>query len=241
MNRLAVVALFGSLLFFQPAGALAGDADDLAPLLIRLAEEDARRLALHEKADFTVAIAIDTLRRGTPHKSSEHRVRFAHEKGKRTREILDAKEEGKDVTAREKGKPGDPLQTSMPIEKGNKTPFGAAVQPKYRFTSLGPDAADPTRLRIGFTPVQNDPDLLVGEAVVDPTAGALLKLSSHPSAYAKSIKGFKRLQVDSEYTPATGGDSALTGVTVDASYARLFVKTRFRSRANAFEYAIPVR
>ncbi len=114
--------------------------------------------------------------------------------------------------------------------KGRKLepPFSVANQPKYRFSLLGP-APGPTDgglLRIGFAPRDGKAsDILEGEAVVDPMAGEIVRMTAHPS---KTPMFVDRIDMQLEYGVQTSAGRMLSKVSFAGAGGFLFFHKRVK-------------
>lgn len=115
----------------------------------------------------------------------ERERRVLQAKGPRRQEVVRAVQDGKDVTGRAR----QAAAGKAPEEQGNPSPLSPGEQAKYHFESKPSDAAHPGWLHLAFAPKgAPSPQLLVGEAWIDPKTAALRRLAFHPSAQSPSEK-----------------------------------------------------
>jgi len=218
------------LLAFLSAGfcAAAEPPDDL---LKKLAEHDARMDRIDKEGSFAIEAKSEELKLGGEVKHTlEIWMRVTHQGGKRVQLLVKALKDGKDVTE-ERRKRDDPLGDSKRTEI---SPFPANVQAQYAFKSLGPEKSDASLLRIHFEPKGTyTEDLLIGEAVVDPRAGEVVRISSRPSDYPSNLD---RLNVDIQYDQKTVLGRALSRISREGEGGFLFIKNRFRDAITYSDY-----
>jgi hypothetical protein len=228
MQRLqALVVALGAL------GAGLASAEEPSPtLLARLAESDSRLAAAQANGSLMARSVVEEL-------SSDGKVtgrrdvltRIVRKNGKTSPELVRSIRDGKDVTeAEKKGK--------LKIED-NGSPFAVTAQPLYRFWVVGPDKADPSKLLIGFSPRgKPDKSLSVGQAVVDPSAGTLLRLEIRPS---KNPTFVKKLEITMTFGYPTPAGPALSGMDVYGEVGMLFFVSRFRTMTTLtdFQFTAP--
>jgi len=218
------------LLTFLGAGLCAA-AEPPADLLKKLAEHDARMDRIDREGSFAIEAKSEELKLGGEVKHTlEIWMRVTHQGGKRVQLLVKALKDGNDVTE-ERRKKDDPLGDSKRTEI---SPFSAHLQRQYAFKSLGPEKSDASLLRIHFEPKGTyTEDLLIGEAVVDPHSGEVVRISSRPSDYPSNLD---RLSIDVQYEQKTVLGRALSRISREGEGGFLFIKNRFRDTTTYSEY-----
>lgn len=197
-----------------------------------------------ENSSHTTATRAEELdKKGKVESVTESVERVTLRGGKPEREILRYVRDGKDDTASEKkkraGVKAGPPGKERSIKIGAKSPFEASEQPKHRFTLVGPDAADPSRLTIRFEPKgKPSPETSIGEAVVDPETGAILRLRFRPSDNPKFVD---RMDVQMEYGAETPEGPALSRVSIEGAGGILFIKKRMKMTVTLSDYEFAAR
>lgn len=166
-------------------------------------------------------------------------------RGKDTeREVIRFVRDGKDDTAGEKkrraeAKAAPPRKGGGSIRIGAKSPLDAAEQPKHRFTLVGPDPADPNRVRIRFEPKgKPSPETSIGEAVVDASTGAIVRVRYRPADNPKFVD---RMDIQMEYGAETPEGPALSRVSIEGAGGLLFVKKRMKVTMTLSDYEFAAR
>ena len=223
---------------------LAGATPDLPAVLAKVSEREARMAKILENSSHTTATRAEELdKKGKVESVTESLERVTLRAGKPEREILKYVRDGKDDTANEKkkragAKAGPPgKESSMRI--GMRSPFEPSEQPKHRFTLVGADPADPSRLTVRFEPKgKPSQDTSVGEAVVDTATGAILRLRFRPSENPKFVE---RMDVQMEYGAPTPEGPVLSRVAIDGAGGILFNKKRMKMTLTLsdYEFAAP--
>ncbi len=111
-------------------------------------------------------------------------------------------------------------------QKGRKLepPFSTDNQAKYQFSMLGP--AETGLLRIGFGPrAGRSTEVLEGEAVIDPAAGELVRMTAHPS---KNPAFVDRIDMQLEYGVHTPVGRMLSKVSFVGAGGFLFFRKRVK-------------
>ena len=200
-------------------------------LLKKLAEHDARMDRIDKEGSFAIQAKSEELKgNGEVKHTLEIWLRVTHQDGKRVQLLVKALKDGNDVTE-ERRKKDDPLGDSKRTEI---SPFAANVQRQYAFKSLGPEKSDASLLRIHFEPKGTyTEDLSIGEAVVDPSAGEVVRISSRPSDYPSNLD---RLSVDIQYDQKTVLGRALSRISREGEGGFLFIKNRFRDTTTYSDY-----
>ena len=164
---------------------------------------------------------------GKVERHSEYHSRVFYVNGTMRTELISAIRDGKDVTVEERAKRKKEQEKDRKKIKGSfDSPFASDLQPRYRFAFLGPDPSSPGRIRIGYEPA-GDPEveLAVGEAVVDPAEGRVVRLSGHPSKYPWFVDRMSASLVFEEPTPL---GSVLSSVEGEGEGGFLFIRKRVR-------------
>lgn len=232
------------LLLLLPALLAAGSAsaDDLAPLLRRLAEHEARVDELQKHAQATAVSTVEELdRKGKVESTTVETARISWPDGKQRSELVSMVKDGKDVTAEararrdaaekaeaeERRKAASKKGGEKSISVSISTPFPADQQAKYRFTDAGPDPKDPARRRIRFAPAgERTPEVNEGEALVDVGAGQIVAIALRPSKYPKFVD---RMTIQLTYgTPSPAGPLP-SGYTIEGEGGFLFVHKSIRT------------
>lgn len=195
---------------------------------------------LENSSHTTVTRAEELDKKGKVESVTESLERVTLRGGKPEREILRYVRDGKDDTTTEKkkraGVKAGPPGKERSIKIGAKSPFEASEQPKHRFTLVGADPADPDRVTIRFEPKgKPTPETSIGEAVVDPSTGAILRLRFRPSDNPKFVD---QMDVQMEYDAATPEGPALSRVTIEGAGGILFIKKRMKMTVMLSDYEI---
>lgn len=229
------------------AGSAAAGTEAPAELLRKLAEHDARLMALYQQGAVTMSNKVEELNGdGKVEHSQEVVVRLQSKDGQPDGELVRAVRDGKDVTAEEqKNREARRLSEGGGAKDGGKkevkvalsTPFGAEVQEKYRFEVLGPDQHTPGWLRVAFTPKgKKSKELWIGEAVVDPEKGSLHWMKQRPSDYPAFVD---RMDMVLEFQTPTPMGPAVTTVRIEGQGGLPFFKKKFRAVTSFSDYAMP--
>jgi hypothetical protein len=142
--------------------------------------------------------------------------------GKPVTHVLRATKDGKDNLQ------DSQKEATKEDRKGRKLepPFSAGNQPKYRFTMLGPAPSEVGLLRIAFAPKEGrSSEVLEGEAVVDPVAGEIVRMTAHPS---KNPVFVDRIDMQLEYGVRTTAGRMLSKVAFAGAGGFLFFHKRVR-------------
>jgi hypothetical protein len=209
-----------------------------ADLMKKLAEQDARFDKVEKEGSYTVTEFSEEL---AADQSVEHTskvvTRVTFRAGKQEKTLLKAEADGKDRTEKARKKLKEE-ESENDVSISTSSPFGAADQPKYGFTVVGADNADPSLLRIKYEPKGKKSESLgIGEAVVDPVAGEVVRLVQRPSENPSHIT---RLDFMFRFDERTPVGRLLSKVTTDGEGGFLFIKKRFRATVTYSDYELPV-
>ncbi len=186
-RAVAAAAVFGVMALGTPYAALAdgtppagGSAASAVPeaLMNGLAQHAARTEEMKRRGVFTVVGLIEEVDGdGKPTERKEMVMRSTPTSVPLDRiiKVIRYTEDGKDKTAdaqrkateRRAKRLGDPDSQAEARRRDLKLPFLASEQPRYVFTMLERDAAQPTRVRIGFAPKVPAETAIKGSAWVD--------------------------------------------------------------------------
>jgi hypothetical protein len=226
---------------FGVLGLLAAEtapSEDLEAMLRRLAEHSARVQAL-SKSGVTMSTSAEQLDGSGKVESRTESVERRFEKdGVETTELRRFVRDGQDALAQERArrekrntKPkGDSQERSFRVS----SPFSSDAVALHRFTLLGPDPEDPALRRVKFEPKgAASPDLLVGEAAVDPVAGTVRWIRCRPS---KNPRHVTRMEMEMVYGVEAPGGPALSRVKIAGEGGLLFIKKGYRSESTFSDY-----
>lgn len=158
----------------------------------------------------------------------EELLRAVGEGEARELRLVQATEDGKDVTAerlakRQHGHPNDRDGKSHGMEEAN--PFAKARQGQYRYWVVGPVPSDGAPIRVHFEPNgDRTAKLITGDALVDPASGAIRELAFSPSSLPPLVDGLTVRAV----LGGEGAASAATELEVDGGGHFLFWHKHFR-------------
>lgn len=217
----------------EPAPLAGGT--DLAALLARIGESTPGMgyLVKERVQEMTVtSLTEERDGKGRVTHTYERVRRMREQDGEQTSELLRAVDDGQDVTARrrEEAARRDAEGKGKQAEKGVafELPFTKENLPRHRFTVLGRDAQDASKLRLGFEPAgERDPTVMVGEALVDAASGRVLQLRFRPSKYPSMF--IDRLDVQMDFREQPGVGAVVSRLVVDGEGGLLFFKKRGRS------------
>jgi hypothetical protein len=191
-------------------------------LLEKLAEHAARP----EEQPATVDLVVEELDSAGKAEKTLHEVRRREgEDLKLVSSTVDGKDAleaalAREAKARAKEKPAQGKSVEVSID----SPFQAAQQPLYAFTSEPLDG-EGKRLRIGFSPRgKRTEKVAVGEAVVDAASGELLSMTMRPSDYPTFVDEMK---IDLTFVEGPHGNR-IGGMTIKGSGGFLFIRKRMR-------------
>ena len=140
-------------------------------------------------------------------------------------------DDGQDVTAHKRAEAEQ--REAEQAQHGDKAgsfelPFTPQNQPRHRFSMVGPDAQDPTKLRLRFEPAsEHGPQVMQGEALVDPERGHVLQLRFRPSKFPSML--IDRLDVEMDFRTHPEVGAVVSRLVVDGEGGLLFFKKRGRS------------
>ncbi|MBL9039198.1 MAG: hypothetical protein JNG84_11820 [Archangium sp.] len=176
-----------------------------AGLLEKLAAHDARREAYLDAHAVTQQVrGVELDGDDTPRHTTVSTLVVKRVGGKLSTTVVKAvRDEADDlVEAKARAKKRDDEN------KRTESPFAARNQANYAFTPLGPDPTNPSLLRLGIAPRGKPaPEIFVGEAVVDPHTGELVRQSLKLSKYPLLVD---RLEMRFEYATTVAGTRMLT-------------------------------
>ncbi len=188
-----------------------------AALVERLTAHADRLEALTKNASMTMTVRGEELDGdGKPKSTFERVTRQTVKEGQSSQELLKAVEDGRDVTEErrreqaEKGKKkeeGD-QKGRKSVSIGAALPFGKKEVEKYEYALLAPSQANPGLVRIAFKPRgAKSGELMIGDALVDPEKGELVRLSMRPS---KNPRFVDHLVIELEFGAITPAGRALS-------------------------------
>jgi hypothetical protein len=227
------------LLTALPAAAADATLPELPELLTRLEAAERARDARREGTSLTLTTVTEELDGdGKVTSRTEVVSRRSFRNGESSDEVVRATKDGEDVTA---GARKQSLEAQEKRRKEGKkapkvSPFAAENQPLYRFTLLGPDPKDASRVRIGLSPREKREDLHEGEALVDVARGALLRLTGRPSKLPAMAS---RADVRYEYDVPTPTGLDLGSFRMEGEGGILFVRKRMRITGRVAYAAAP--
>lgn len=204
--------------------AFAGATEPSAELLKRLAEHDARLDQIDSDGSFTTDTTNEELGgSGKVIHTLELLVRTMHLEGKRRELLGKALKDGKDVTQEYR----DKLKGSGPSQaKEMRLPFSSKQQRDYLYNEIGADSSNPSLLRIHFEPKGSwSEKLMIGEALVDPASGEVVRIRARQSAPDSSVD---YLDLDFWFDQQTALGRAPSKVSMKGEGGFLFIKSRFR-------------
>lgn len=151
-------------------------------------------------------------------------------------ELISATRDGKDQRAEAEKKQAEAREKAAKAKAEGKKPqrgslsgampFHADQQSRYAFTLLEPYADDPERLRIGFKPKgENQAEIFVGEAKVDPVRGAVLWMKQQPSTMPMMVDS---MDMSLHFGGASEGGPLLSALRLRGKAGLPFMKKRFR-------------
>jgi len=146
-------------------------------LLARLAKQSEGFGALYKRATFKMQEVLDEL--DGDGKVASHKVAASHVvvQGDAHHEVVDrCTKDGADCTAKEQEEVREHESKKDDDEK-LRSPFDATEQSRYLFDQKEVDPADPSRVKIAFTPKSSDKHTVEGAAWVDTNTGTVVSAS----------------------------------------------------------------
>ncbi|HET9452565.1 MAG TPA: hypothetical protein VFO83_16865 [Aggregicoccus sp.] len=157
--------------------------------------------------------------------------RMAERDGRRASELVRARDDGRDVTAQQRAEAerrGTEQAQKADPSSSFELPFTPENQPRHRFSVVGPDAQDPSKLRLRFEPADEPgQQVMQGEALVDPERGHVLQLRFRPSQFPSLLVDRMDVEMDFRAHPDVG--AVVDRIVVDWEGGLLFFKKRGRS------------
>jgi hypothetical protein len=237
-NPMISSLLIAAVLTSAPAAAI-----DLRTLNARLAQTTARMQAVEKRLQQTCTDRAEQLDGdGRAQHVFVVTARQGWDSGYPTKVVLDAREDGRDVTSREQTRVTAELQnTSDSVrERGNyggidfSNPFSADAQRKYRYWVVEPKPGDGSLVRIHFEPNgEATPRLNTGEALVDPASATLVSIDAHPSDYPSFVRF---VHFEAKYANTSEGP-VRTDFRVEGAGGFLFVKKHYREATHCSDFA----
>jgi hypothetical protein len=114
-------------------------------------------------------------------------------------------------------------------------PFHASEQARYDFDVVETDVADPSRVRIAFTPKVTADDTVEGSAWVDTKTGTVVSAGfklSKPPTFVDYV------HITVEFGAPTKLGPAISHVSLSGKGGFLFFRKEFRANATLSGYAI---
>jgi hypothetical protein len=143
--------------------------------------------------------------------------------------------DGKDKTEEAQKEARESAAKPKPEKRRLTMPVQADQQPRYDFDQVEVDAADPSRVRISFTPKKSAEDTVEGSAWVDGRTGAVLsasfKLSKTPM-FVDYVHFIVKFDAPTPLGPAP------SDVTVEGDGGFLFIRRHFHAVATLSDYRI---
>ncbi|APR86160.1 Hypothetical protein A7982_11509 [Minicystis rosea] len=203
---------------------------DLAAILRTAAARQARLEAFERRSSHVETTRTDDLdKNGKVESTSVTVLRVVTKDGKIERTMLKKSRDGKDVEidAKEKRQVKD-RTVELP------SPFEAAMQPKHRFTLVGPVPEAPGKVRVRFAAADRVEGASSGEAIVDPVTGDVTWTRFSPAKLPTLVDRIS-ITVDLHAQTTEGLMPSAADVDVDASL--LFMKKRMHTHTDYSEYA----
>jgi hypothetical protein len=204
---------------------------DALSTLLPLLEQHAARIDPEKCAQVAVKQRLEELdSKGKPKSVSEQWMKHTRKDGKEHTEVLRAQKDGKDNLAevREHVAKAEAKRNAKKKageqEMTFELPFAAKQRPSYRFSIAGKTDQG---VRIAFAPRgENAEHVLVGEALVDPVAGEVMRMTAQPSKLPSMAD---RVDLVMEFDAKTAAGRALSKLRVEGAGGFLFIKKRVRS------------
>lgn len=238
-----MLPFFSSLMFLSAAPASSA-APELPTLTAHLEQDAVRMQQLDHSLTRTCTDRAEDLDGdGNPERVFEETTRTEWVRGREAKAILNATENGQDVTVREQEKLGQ-QQTQRSSDddvqqRGNyggidyANPFSPESQRVYRYSLAAAKAGDGDRIRIHFEPKgEASSTLNRGEALVG-SDGSLVSVTAEPSDYPSFVHfvHFHAAYAKTAYGPVQ------TDFFVDGSGGFLFVQKHYRERIHCGGFA----
>jgi hypothetical protein len=205
-------------------------------LLARLSTQAEGFDAIFKRATFKMDKVIDELDGGG--KVTSHKVAASHVvvQGDARRQIVDrCIKDGEDCTAEaQKEAREDEADKKKDDSERLRSPFEASQQSRYVFDQQAVDQADPSRVKITFSPKNPDKHSVEGEAWVDTRTGTVLSASVR---LVKAPAFVDWVHVTLELGASTPLGPALSRLTIEAAGGFLFlVHKHFRAEISFSDY-----
>ncbi len=192
-----------------------------AELLAKLAAHDERMRAVTERGSFHLTAQVDELDdRGAVTKKLRTEYEISHPGGVRTETVVSHLENGVDRTSQFTAERAKRKESATKAP----SPFAASAQKDYQFVELPAHKDFPGWLHVGFSPKGDKrPDLLIGDAYVDPEAGELRRMSCRPSKMPLFVDA---MSIDLQYDGAGPTGRTLSRMELRGSGGFAFVRRR---------------
>jgi len=211
--------------------AHAGQQVDLRALLQRLGEGTPGMGYLVQQRLQAMTVTSVTEERdgkGRVTQTRERVQRMEERDGKRASELVLARDNGQDVTAQQRAEAEKRGKEQADKSSSFELPFTPENQARHRFSIVGPDAQDPSKLRLRFEPADAPgPQVMQGEALVDPERGHVLQLRFRPSKFPSML--IDRMDVEMDFRAHPGVGAVVSRLGVEWEGGLLFFKKRGRS------------
>lgn len=228
-----------------PAAPVASSAVPEA-LMSGLAQHAARVEEMKKRGAFTMAGLLEALNGdGRPTERKEVVLRSTPTRVPMDRDIKVIRyiEDGKDrtfdaqvrATERRVKRLGDPDKQAEERKKDLRLPFLAAEQSRYVFSVLEHDAAQPSRVRIGFTPKVPAENAIKGSAWVDEGAREVLSLGF---SFSKNPTFVDHVEVKVTFGLPTELGRAPSQLSFDGRGGFLFIRKHYRGSATITEPSV---
>lgn len=218
-------------------------------LVQRLTAHSDRLEALMRNASMTMTVKGEELDGdGKPKSTFESVSRLTVQGGQSSQELVKAVENGRDVTEerrlkRAERKKEKEKEKQEGDEKGRKSvsigavlPFGSEEVAKYEFALLAPSKANPDLVRLAFKPRGEKSDkLMIGDALVDPEKGELVRLSMRPSKNARFVD---HLVMELEFDAVTPAGRALSRLDARGDGGFLLIHKWFHVETRFSDYQV---
>jgi hypothetical protein len=151
--------------------------------------------------------------------------------------VLRYAEDGKDETAdaQKRARAADEKRAHRPDAERIHMPFLERERANYTFDEVEHDPADPTRVRLTFTPKQPSERTIEGSAWVDANAGQLVSAGFKVSRTPIFVD---HIHITVEFGAETSLGHAVSRVTVDGGGGILFFHKHFVGTATLSDYRV---